>query len=351
MHFAFKILQGSLDQGSRSHMMFRCALVSSFVWCIFAARQPFAEITNMPKKMREKMVRICHIVEDVSEYYEVEGELGKGTFGKVWLARERETNEPVAIKQMARDERNWNSPFNLNVEKEVRIMKMVSGSDCVVNFKFAFHDMATSFFVVMEYFPRGSLSAYSYLSDNPGGPKDMAVKDMKTVFESVVRGLRHIHRLGVIHRDIKPENIMLTGEEGKPFGTKLIDFGLAEDNDDARATGRVGTVYYMAPEIVSDKNVSYGPEVDVWSVGVTVMSLFCNPYPGAPSTNARMIKMMKKASKLPFAKKALISDKFLENIARRCLVRDPRKRSSAEDLVSLFADHFDADEGSRKEKI
>lgn len=98
------------------------------------------------------------------------------------------------------------------------------------------------------------------------------------VFHQITQGLNHLHECGILHRDIKPENVMVFLHKDEDNGlykpiAKLIDFGLAAawtpNNPLCTAVTRVGTVTYMAPELTGSAH-KYGPEVDVFSLGVAL---------------------------------------------------------------------------------
>ena len=78
-----------------------------------------------------------------------------------------------------------------------------------------------------------------------------------------------MHSKGIIHRDLKPENIML--EEDKNYkNCKLIDFGLSTKIKDQPETELMGTIYYIAPEVLKG---SYNEKADIWSLGVLAFIL------------------------------------------------------------------------------
>ena len=99
--------------------------------------------------------------------------------------------------------------------------------------------------------------------------------DTVAILLPLIHALEKAHALGIVHRDFKPENIMLTLDSYGVVTPKLLDFGVAEILQDARARiaasrGGVimGTPQYMAPEQARDQRALIGPRTDVWGVGV-----------------------------------------------------------------------------------
>ena len=77
-----------------------------------------------------------------------------------------------------------------------------------------------------------------------------------------------MHSKNIVHRDIKPENVLIQYEEGKTR-YKITDFGLSSVKDKGMTTTKVGTAYYVAPEIFDRRleTEGYDKSVDIWALG------------------------------------------------------------------------------------
>ncbi len=101
----------------------------------------------------------------------------------------------------------------------------------------------------------------------------------------VVPALGHIHRCGIVHRDIKPENLLIKGRR-----IKIADFGFATFIPRAgdRTLSICGTILFVSPEILSQ--ASYGFEVDIWSLGVSLYQMLAARYPFLTAKKSELIK-------------------------------------------------------------
>lgn len=129
-----------------------------------------------------------------------------------------------------------------------------------------------SLHMVMEYADNGDLSTL-VKSQRRGKliPEDLICHFMV----QIILALKHMHDRKVIHRDIKAENVFLTKENF----VKIGDFGISRmlDNTLANARTRIGTPYYLSPEICMDK--AYDARTDMWALGVVLYQLCAQRHP------------------------------------------------------------------------
>lgn len=105
--------------------------------------------------------------------------------------------------------------------------------------------------------------------------------------------IKYLHSIGVVHRDLKPENLIYSHKEDNKGCIKITDFGLAKfkEGGEKMATA-CGTPGYVAPEVL--KNESYGPPVDMWSLGVILYILLCGFPPFYHVSTSALYKQIKK---------------------------------------------------------
>uniref|UniRef100_A0A8P4GEC9 non-specific serine/threonine protein kinase n=1 Tax=Dicentrarchus labrax TaxID=13489 RepID=A0A8P4GEC9_DICLA len=153
-------------------------------------------------------------------------------------------------------------------------------------------------------------------------------EQIATVCLSVLKALSVLHTQGVIHRDIKSDSILLT-HDGR---VKLSDFGFCAQvsKEVQRRKSLVGTPYWMAPELIS--RLPYGPEVDIWSLGIMVIEMVDGEPPYFNEPPLKAMKMIR--DNLPPKLKNLHKvSPLLKGFLDRMLVRDPAQRATASELL------------------
>ena len=208
--------------------------------------------------------------------YVIESFLGKGSIGKVWLARHRRIGRRVALKtvhlehkfedELDRDE------FYKRLQREAELCGAMQHPNIVTLYDVGYEGELVSY-LATEYIDGESLLARLRRT------RPLPLHEATSIAADVLRGLAYAHSKGVIHRDIKPANILLTAD-GQ---AKIADFGVARPLHSSLTATRslVGTPNYMSPEQVKTTPVS--PRSDLFSAGVVMYEMLTGVKPfGSP---------------------------------------------------------------------
>ncbi|KAI9791288.1 MAG: serine/threonine protein kinase psk1 [Peltula sp. TS41687] len=240
--------------------------------------------------------------------------LGKGTYGTVLLVRHIASGRLYAQKQFRKASLTVHKKLVEQTKTERVILESVNRHPFVVKLYYAFQDHE-KLYLILEYAQGGELFHH------------LAMERMFTeatasfYMAEMVLALEHLHHtVGVVYRDLKPENCLLDAEGH----LLLTDFGLskvavADDGDDC-CRSILGTVQYMAPEVVQGK--SYGTAVDWWSLGALGFDLLTGAPPFQANNHAKtQEKIVKQKLSLPYF---LSPD--AKDLLTRLLRKDPNKR-------------------------
>lgn len=237
--------------------------------------------------------------------------LGKGSYGTVILVKQRSTGRLFAQKQFKKASLVVHKQLVEQTKNERQILESVNRHPFVVKLYYAFQDKE-KLYLILEYGQGGEL--FTHLNT------ERMFSETKAAFylAEMVLALSHLHDdLGVVYRDLKPENILLDSDGH----LLLTDFGLSKvAADDATCNSILGTVDYMAPEVITGQK--YGKAVDWWSLGALAYDMMCGDTPFRGGNNHKIQQnILKQKLKLPY---------FLSNDAKdiltRLLKKDPKKR-------------------------
>uniref|UniRef100_A0A4X1SZ68 non-specific serine/threonine protein kinase n=1 Tax=Sus scrofa TaxID=9823 RepID=A0A4X1SZ68_PIG len=241
--------------------------------------------------------------------------IGEGSTGIVCIATVRSSGRLVAVKKMdLRKQQRRELLFN-----EVVIMRDYQHENVVEMYNS--YLVGDELWVVMEFLEGGALTDIVTHTR-------MNEEQIAAVCLAVLQALSVLHAQGVIHRDIKSDSILLT-HDGR---VKLSDFGFCAQvsKEVPRRKSLVGTPYWMAPELIS--RLPYGPEVDIWSLGVMVIEMVDGEPPYFNEPPLKAMKMIR--DNLPPRLKNLHKvSPSLKGFLDRLLVRDPAQRATAAELL------------------
>lgn len=218
--------------------------------------------------------------------------LGSGAYADVFKAQEIESGHWRALKALNPKD----APTKKLIEKEIKLTKMISHENVVKLFDVLTPDRSPMVVMILEYARGGEL--YSKVEDHGA----LGDRECAHYMRDVLTALSFLHSMNVCHRDVKPENILLffdkdyvTGRSDYPTA-KLADLGLSRSYEtDAGMSTYCGSVEYCAPELISDNRTKYGPEVDVWALGVVAFTCLTSflPFGGSQmKVVVRYIKMV-----------------------------------------------------------
>lgn len=236
--------------------------------------------------------------------------VGQGAFGKVFQVVHKQTQQIYAMKVM-RKERILQKEHGEYVKAERDLLTTVV-HPYIVTLRFSFQTNS-KLYLVLDFINGGHLFFNLYRQ----GVFSEEVARLYTA--EIVSAVSYLHSLGIMHRDLKPENVLLDSEGH----VRLTDFGLAKgnmDDDNARSNSFIGTMEYMAPEIVEGKG--HTKDVDWWSTGILLFEMLCGIPPfRAKSRQALQQQIVSSKVKYP---KFLSSE--AQNLLKGLLTRDPTKR-------------------------
>lgn len=188
------------------------------------------------------------------ERYSKLDKIGEGTYGVVYLAKDRETNECVALKKIRLEAEEEGIPPT--AIREIALLKELKHS-CVVNLKDVIHE-DDKLYLVFEYLEQ---DLKKHLDSLEGKLDELIVK---SYLYQLISGIAWCHTRRILHRDLKPQNILID----RKGNLKLADFGLgrAFGLPMQTYTHEIVTLWYRPPEILLGAK-KYSGAVDIWGVG------------------------------------------------------------------------------------
>ncbi|KAI1191140.1 Pkinase-domain-containing protein [Nemania serpens] len=242
--------------------------------------------------------------------FEIGRPLGKGKFGRVYLARERTSGFICALKVLHKAELSQGG-VEKQVRREIEIQSNLRHPNILQLFGH-FHD-SKRVFLILEFAAKGEL--YKHLRRENRFPEWKASQYVA----QMASALRYLHRKHIIHRDIKPENI-LVGVHGE---IKISDFGWSVHAPNSRRKTMCGTLDYLPPEMLKPGSSDnwYNEKVDLWSLGVLTYEFLVGEAPFEDTYVMTQRRIARADMSIP----SFVSPEA-KDLIKKLLVLDPEKR-------------------------
>jgi serine/threonine-protein kinase ULK/ATG1 len=184
-------------------------------------------------------------------------EIGRGAFGVVYEARDKQGTNSYAVKAITLSQ--LGKKAERRVEEEIQCMQKFQNRFVVRLFDIL--KSSRNLYLVMELVQGGDLQGV--LDQKILIPEDIG----RRLISQLVEALKLLHANRVIHRDLKPANILLTSKDLNEADVKVMDFGLSRNllNVSMMAQSVVGSPVFMAPEVLKSDRYSF--KADTWSLG------------------------------------------------------------------------------------
>jgi calcium-dependent protein kinase len=260
---------------------------------------------------------------DISQRYALDKlELGKGCYGKVFVAKDKAcANRVVAIKKVTK---THDHDTNDSFYTEITIMKDLDHANiCKL---FGTYEEGRNIFFIMEYCEGGDLC--TRIQKQGHITEDLSAD----ILSQVSSALRYAHSRSIAHRDLKPENVVFCSKDPENTMVKLIDWGLGISFAATRMRSAVGSFTYSAPEVMASScSKGYSSACDLWSLGVLAFVMLSGNEPFSGSAREHI----KAALAESYSMEGDIWDDISEeakNFVRGLLRADPEKRVCIEDV-------------------
>ncbi|ORY91392.1 kinase-like domain-containing protein [Syncephalastrum racemosum] len=295
----------------------------------------------------------------VGQEYQLLEELGRGSYGCLFLGQSLTDGAYVAVKILSKAGLD---PHQLQVQQLEADIQSSLKHDHILSLHRVIQD-DDYIFMVMELCDQGDLFDFVVRDQELNPVRDEAL--VKKLFGQILDAMAHMHSKGVFHRDIKLENILLQSvdDESGDVVCKVADFGLATRDPLSMEFG-CGSTTYLAPEhFDDDQNGDYqdcngellpydSAAADVWSLGILLIALLFgrNPWQEATSLDAsfaefRRNPLMLKHQLFPqlsFAGYRFLSSVLSQHPADRPSVKEMQQQFLAIDRLTVGDGEFDA---------
>jgi predicted Ser/Thr protein kinase len=274
----------------------------------------------------------------IEDKYIVTKLLGRGGMGSVYLATQKRLNRPVAIKVLL-SHLVGSSSMRSRFEREARIVARLRHPAIVTIHDFGVLPSGHAY-LVMEYLDGETLRKLI-------GTGPQSLEATMAILRPVGAAIDAAHGAGIVHRDLKPENIMIVRDSGSLPAPRVLDFGLAKMSNpigedevtfvqSGHSAGVVGTLMYMAPEVLSGQNAD--PRSDQYSLALIAYELLAGEHPLGHATDlASVVRGHTDIPMIPITERVSSAPLHVADALQRALAKkaDERYRNVGEFITAL----------------
>ena len=280
--------------------------------------------------------------------YQIEGLIGKGSFSKIYRAKNVKLNRTVVLKVIKNPKK-----YNKLIQREIDILSQLNHPNVIRLYNTINDPKSNTLYMVLEYCGRGDLSRYikgrrdfeGYLYNG-----SMSIETINNIAKQIAKGIKYLRSKNIIHRDLKPANLLMN-EQGI---IKIADLGFAKESEITDLSQTLcGSPMYMAPEILQ-KNPRYTPKADLWSVGVMLYQFVYSVPPYKAKNIIELHHSLKKFRRPKFPESERthkIRELGLVDLIVKLLKVDPEQRITFEDFFDhIYFKELDSESESESEK-
>ncbi|CAG9581158.1 unnamed protein product [Danaus chrysippus] len=309
--------------GVRAHEPRHTTLASSLASTLASTADNSLVAGNKSVSSRHQSVSLMsqcgeeQIAGEYAKHYVTLKQIGKGAYGCVKMAYRRSDRLLAVAKFILKEKVGaafWSdAPDGRRVPLELSLLMTLSHPNIVSVIDVFENDKY--FQMVMEKHGAG-MDLFEFIERRPRMDEPL----VSYIFRQIGQAVEYLHSLNILHRDIKDENVIIDNK----FHVKLIDFGSATFmSKDTLFSTFYGTTEYCSPEVLAGNKYA-GPELEMWSMGITlyVLTFFVNPFSDIEDTIQG-----------PLTFPQIVSDD-LEQLLRRMLCKEPAARCTVPQLMA-----------------
>ncbi|MBN3534429.1 serine/threonine-protein kinase [Mycoplasma procyoni] len=273
-------------------------------------------------------MKIIENYKNLAQKYEILSQIGAGGMSAIYLAKNKENGQKVAIKVMnsklSKDEKALK-----RLENEIRLTKKINSRNVMKVFDYCLDTQEEEYWIALEFIDGTVLKS---ALESVGS---FTISEVISLGCQIIAGVKAIHTQKTAHRDLKDTNIMINSLKE----IKIIDLGIAKDletPDLTKETSVIGSVQYMAPELFSKSSLDAEEELhknqraDIYAIGILLYQMVIGsvPFNDKNSMSGMVrIKEMQQSSEIPNIRSLRENvPQGLINVIKKAVAKDPRNR-------------------------